>query len=100
MTKKQSLGEGPIPHEERPEGLHSGCECGDDSISFAEPFKKGFTRRKVLQGSTAFAAALSLQPLTAKYAFAAPAATPTQRVLINLVWRGGLDQHAWGAVGP
>ena len=57
MTKKQSLGEGPIPHEERPQGLHSGCECGDDSISFAEPFKKGFTRRSVLQGSTAFAAA-------------------------------------------
>jgi uncharacterized protein (DUF1501 family) len=95
MTKKQSLGEGPIPHEERPSGLHSGCECGDDSIAFAEPFKKGFTRRRVLQGSTAFAAALSMQPLTARYAFAAPAAAPMQRVLINLVFRGGLDQHTW-----
>jgi uncharacterized protein (DUF1501 family) len=95
MTKKQSLGEGPIPHEERPEGLHSGCECGDDSISFAEPFKKGFTRRRVLQGSTAFAAALSVQPLTARYAFAAPASTPMQRVLINLCFRGGLDHHTW-----
>jgi uncharacterized protein (DUF1501 family) len=93
--KKWSLGDGPVPHEERPEGLHSGCECGDDSISFAEPFKKGFTRRRVLQGSTAFAAGLAVQPLTAKYAFAAPAATPMQRVLINLVWRGGLDQHTW-----
>jgi uncharacterized protein (DUF1501 family) len=95
MTKKQSLGEGPIPHEERPDGLHSGCECGDDSISFAEPFKKGFTRRKVLQGSTAFAAGLAVQPLMARYAFAAPAATPMQRVLINLCFRGGLDQHTW-----
>jgi uncharacterized protein (DUF1501 family) len=95
MTKKQSLGEGPIPHEERPEGLHSGCECGDDSISFAEPFKKGFTRRKVLQGSTAFAAGLAAQPLMARYAFAAPAATPMQRVLINLCFRGGLDQLTW-----
>jgi uncharacterized protein (DUF1501 family) len=95
MTKKESLGEGPIPHEERPEGLHSGCECGDDSISFAEPFKKGFTRRRVLQGSTAFAAALSVQPLTARYAFAAPAAAPMQRVLINLCFRGGLDHHTW-----
>jgi len=28
-------------------------------------------------------------------ASSAPAATPTQRVLINLVWRGGLDQHSW-----
>ena len=95
MTKKQSLGEGPIPHEERPDGLHSGCECGDDSISFAEPFKKGFTRRKVLQGSTAFAAGLAAQPLMARYAFAAPAATPMQRVLINLCFRGGLDQLTW-----
>lgn len=95
MTSKKSLGEGPIPHEDRPEGLHSGCECGDDSVQFADPFKKGFTRRRVLQGSTAFAAALSMQPLTAKYAFAAPANTPMQRVLINLVWRGGLDQHTW-----
>jgi uncharacterized protein (DUF1501 family) len=95
MTPKKGLGEGPVPHEDRPEGLHSGCECGDDSVQFADPFKKGFTRRRVLQGSTAFAAALSVQPLTAKYAFAAPAASPVQRVLINLVWRGGLDQHTW-----
>jgi uncharacterized protein (DUF1501 family) len=96
MTKdKKYLPEGIVPHEERPQGLHSGCECGDDSVSFAEPFKKGFTRRKVLQGSTAFAAALAVQPLTAKYAFGAPAATPMQRVLINLVWRGGLDHHTW-----
>ena len=36
-----------------------------------------------------------MQPLTARYAFAAPAATPTQRVLINLCFRGGLDQHTW-----
>jgi uncharacterized protein (DUF1501 family) len=95
MTKKQSLGEGPIPHEERPEGLHSGCECGDDSVSFAEPFKKGFTRRTVIQGSTAFAASLAVQPLMARYAFAAPAATPMQRVLINLCFRGGLDSLTW-----
>lgn len=93
--KKWSLGDGPVPHEERTEGLHSGCECGEDSTNFAEPFKKGFTRRRVLQGSTAFAAGLAVQPLTAKYAFAAPAATPNKRVLINLVWRGGLDQHTW-----
>jgi uncharacterized protein (DUF1501 family) len=95
MTKKKSLGEGPIPHEERPQGVHSGCECGDDSTSFAEPFAKGFTRRKVLQGSTAFAAGLAAQPLMARYAFAAPAAAPMQRVLINLCFRGGLDQHTW-----
>jgi uncharacterized protein (DUF1501 family) len=95
MTKKKALGEGPVPHEDRPEGLHCGCECGDDSVSFADPFKKGFTRRRVLQGSTAFAAGLAMQPLTAKYAFAAPAAAPQARVLINLVWRGGLDQHSW-----
>jgi uncharacterized protein (DUF1501 family) len=93
--EKKYLPEGPVPHEDRPEGLHAGCECGDESTVFADPFKKGFTRRRVLQGSTAFAAALSVQPLTAKYAFAAPAAAPVQRVLINLIWRGGLDQHTW-----
>ena len=70
MTKDKYLPEGIVPHEARPEGLHAGCECGDESTTFAEPFKKGFTRRKVLQGSTAFAAALSVQPLTARYAFA------------------------------
>jgi uncharacterized protein (DUF1501 family) len=95
MSKDKYLPEGPVPHEARPEGLHSGCECGDDSIRFAEPFKKGFTRRRVLQGTTAFAAALSMQPLTARYAFAAPAAGPIPRVLINLIWRGGRDQHSW-----
>jgi uncharacterized protein (DUF1501 family) len=95
MTKDKYLPDGPIPHEARPEGLHSGCECGDDSAVFADPFEKGFTRRRVLQGSTAFAAGLAVQPLTARYAFAAPAASPMQRVLINVVWRGGLDQHTW-----
>ena len=89
---KKYLPEGPVPHEDRPEGLHSGCECGDDSQVFADPFKKGFTRRKVLQGSTAFAAALSVQPLTARYAFAAPAAAPVQKVMVNLILRGGADQ--------
>jgi uncharacterized protein (DUF1501 family) len=95
MSKDKYLPEGPVPHEARPEGLHSGCECGDDSVRFADPFKKGFTRRKVLQGTTAFAAALSVQPLTARYAFAAPAAAPLERVLIHVVWRGGLDHHTW-----
>ena len=95
MTKAKYLPDGPIPHEARPEGLHSGCECGADSAVFADPFQKGFTRRKVLQGSTALAAGLAVQPLTARYAFAAPAASPMQRVLINVVWRGGNDQHTW-----
>lgn len=95
MSKDKYLPEGPVPHVARPEGMHSGCECGDDSVRFADPFKKGFTRRRVLQGTTAFAAALSMQPLTARYAFAAPAAAPVQRVLIHVVWRGGLDQWTW-----
>jgi uncharacterized protein (DUF1501 family) len=49
----------------------------------------------VLQGTTAFAAALAAQPLTARYAFAAPAQAPLQRVLIHVVWRGGLDGMTW-----
>src|SRR5829696_340057 len=104
MTKDKYLPDGPtkgqlpdgaVPHEDRPEGLHAGCECGEESVGFAEPFKRGFTRRTVLQGSTALAAALSMQPLSARFAFAAPAAAPVQRVLINVIWRGGLDQHTW-----
>ncbi len=93
--EKKYLPEGPVPHEDRPEGLHSGCECGDDSQVFADPFKKGFTRRRVLQGSTAFAAALSVQPLTARYAFAAPGDAPIEKCLVNVVWRGGCDQFTW-----
>lgn len=93
--EKKYLPEGKVGHEDRPEGLHSGCECGDESTTFAEPFKKGFTRRRVLQGSTAFAAGLAVQPLVASYSFAAPATGPIPRVLINVVWRGGLDQHTW-----
>lgn len=92
---KKYLPEGTVGHEERPEGLHAGCECGDESTSFAEPFKKGFTRRRVLQGSTAFAAGLAVQPLTAQYAFAAPAAGPIPKVLVHLIWRGGLDHLTW-----
>jgi uncharacterized protein (DUF1501 family) len=95
MTKDKYLPDGVVPHEARPEGLHAGCECGDESTTFAEPFKKGFTRRKVLQGSTALAAALTVQPLSARFAFGAPAASPMQRCLIHLIWRGGLDQHTW-----
>ena len=95
MTKDKYLPDGPVPHEARPEGLHAGCECGDESTVFADPWKKGFTRRRMVQGTTAFAAALAVQPLSARYSFAAPAATPMQRTLINLVWRGGLDQHTW-----
>lgn len=93
MTKDRDLPDGVVPHQDRPAGLHAGCECGDESVTFAEPFARGFTRRRVLQGSTALAAALSVQPLTARFAFAAPA--PVQRVLINVIWRGGLDQHTW-----
>jgi uncharacterized protein (DUF1501 family) len=93
--EKKYLPEGEVKHEERPAGLHAGCECGDESTTFAEPFKKGFTRRRVLQGSTAFAAGLAVQPLTAQYSFAAPAAAPIERVMINVIWRGGCDQHAW-----
>ena len=63
------------------------------STVFADPFKKGFTRRRVMQGTTAIAAGLAVQPLTARYAFAAPAAGPVSRVLINVIWRGGADQH-------
>ena len=36
MTKDQYLPDGVVRHEARPEGLHAGCECGDESTTFAE----------------------------------------------------------------
>jgi uncharacterized protein (DUF1501 family) len=79
-------------HDQLPEGLHGGCDCGTQAAP-ADPWRRGFTRRRVLQGSTALVAALGLQTVTARYAFSAPsgaaAADTDTIVLVNL--RGGWD---------
>ena len=74
-------------HDERPPGLHAGCDCGTEP----EPddvWRRGFTRRRVFQGTTAMVAALGLQTVTAKYAYAASTATDT---VVVITCRGGMD---------
>jgi uncharacterized protein (DUF1501 family) len=76
-------------HDERPVGLHAGCDCGSEPEQI-DPWRKGFTRRRVMQGSTAMVAALGLQTVTSRYAFSATKALNTDTiVVINL--RGGWD---------
>lgn len=71
------------------------CSCpGHDAESAPDPWRKGFTRRRVVGGSAAMVAALGLQTVTSKWAFAAASAPgkvlDTDTILvINL--RGGWD---------
>ncbi len=65
------------------------CECSTAAAP-EDPWKKGFTRRRVMQGSAAFVAALGLQTVTSRMAFAAdPSENTDTVVVINL--RGGWD---------
>jgi uncharacterized protein (DUF1501 family) len=76
-------------HDQRPVGMHAGCDCGQAPPA-VDPWRKGFTRRRLMQGSTAMVAALGLQLVTTKHAFSAsPALNTDTIVVINL--RGGWD---------
>ncbi len=76
-------------HDERPEGMHAGCDCGAEPEG-ADPWRSGFTRRRVLAGSAALVAALGTQTVTSRWAFSAGAAPDTDTiVVVNL--RGGWD---------
>jgi uncharacterized protein (DUF1501 family) len=76
-------------HDQRPAGLHAGCDCGSEPEQ-TDPWRKGFTRRRVMQGSSAMVAALGLQTVTSRYAFSATKALNTDTiVVVNL--RGGWD---------
>lgn len=74
-------------HDERPDGFHDGCDCGTQAPA-DDPWRKGFTRRRLFQGSTAMVAALGLQTVSTRYAYAAATDTDTI-VVINA--RGGMD---------
>ena len=52
-----------------PRASHAGCDCGHEDSS-PDPWRRGFTRRRVVQGTTAMVAALGLQTVTTRYAFA------------------------------
>ena len=74
-------------HDDRPDGFHDGCDCGTQAPA-DDPWRKGFTRRRLFQGSTAMVAALGLQTVSTRYAYAAATDTDTV-VVINA--RGGMD---------
>lgn len=76
-------------HDDRPDQMHAGCDCGGEPDA-PDPWRKGFTRRRLVQGSAAMVAALGLQTVTTKYAFSATNKLNTDTiVVINL--RGGWD---------
>lgn len=97
MTEFRDLPDGLLRHDQRPDGLHDDCDCGQ-APERTDPWKgKGvFTRRRVIQGSTAFAAALGVQQVTTRFAFSAPAAGAAPARTIGIIsLRGGLDGLSW-----
>jgi uncharacterized protein (DUF1501 family) len=91
MNQLPSIPDEPLRHDQRPEGLHSGCDCGQEPDFAPDPFKKGFTRRKVLAGSAALTAAFAVQPFRTRMAFAAPAPGVPTKTAIFVIMNGGWD---------
>lgn len=83
-----SLPSDPPGHDRRPAGLHDGCDCGQEPTP-DDPWRRGFTRRRLFQGSTAMVAALGLQTVTTRYAYSAETLDTDVVVVINA--RGGMD---------
>ena len=79
-------------HDERPAGMHAGCDCGGEAEP-ADPWRRGFTRRRVMQGSSAMVAALGVQTVSTRYAFAAPTAAKAldADTVVVVSLRGGWD---------
>jgi len=61
-----------------------------DCAPTPDPWRAGFTRRRVLQGSAAMVAALGLQTVTSRYSFAA-GGEPARGTLVVIQLRGGWD---------
>jgi uncharacterized protein (DUF1501 family) len=73
--------------------VHYQCDCGQEGEIDPDPWRKGFTRRKLIQGGGYLAAAgLGTQLTTVSKAFAQ---TPEQaldgRCIVNISLRGGWD---------
>ncbi len=79
-------------HDERPAGMHAGCDCGGENEA-PDPWRRGFTRRRVVQGTSAMVAALGVQTVSTRYAFAAPAAAKAldADTVVVISLRGGWD---------
>ncbi len=79
-------------HDERPVGMHAGCDCGSEAEP-VDPWRRGFTRRRVVQGTSAMVAALGVQTVSTRYAFAAPTAAKAldADTVLVISLRGGWD---------
>jgi uncharacterized protein (DUF1501 family) len=77
-------------HDQRPEGFHAGCDCGHEDSS-PDPWRRGFTRRRVVQGSAAMVAALGLQTVTTRFAFSATQKAADADTVVVISLRGGWD---------
>ena len=77
-------------HDQRPEGMHAGCDCGHEEEA-QDPWRRGFTRRRVLQGTTAMVAALGVQTVSTKYAFSAATKALDVDTVVVVSLRGGWD---------
>jgi uncharacterized protein (DUF1501 family) len=78
-------------HDQRPAGMHAGCDCGHEEEAAPDPWKRGFTRRRVMQGSAAMVAALGVQAVSTRYAFSAASKTLDADTVVVISLRGGWD---------
>lgn len=78
-----------LGHDQRPVGPPAGCDCGAECAA-EDPWRRGFTRRRVVQGTAAMVAALGAQAVTTRYAFGASKATDSDTILV-ISLRGGWD---------
>ena len=62
----------------------------ESQLSVPDPWRRGFTRRRVLQGTTAMVAALGTQVVTTRFAFAARKAVDADAIVV-ISMRGGWD---------
>jgi uncharacterized protein (DUF1501 family) len=90
MTSLRDLPDGALQHEARPDGAHHGCDCGQAAAA-ADPWRKGFTRRRMMQGGAALVAAFGAQQVTTRFAYGAPGTAGNTDVLLLVSLRGGWD---------
>jgi uncharacterized protein (DUF1501 family) len=76
-------------HGQRTAGLPDGCDRGAEGVA-DNPWRRGFTRRRLVQGATGMVAALGLETVTTRYAFGAAKKTDSDTIIVVSL-RGGWD---------
>jgi uncharacterized protein (DUF1501 family) len=83
------LKRGPIGDDASP--THYQCDCGQDEADIEDPWRRGYTRRKVMgMGAGLMAAPLATQLVTTRLAFAQTPGTAKNLVCV-ISFRGGCD---------